>query len=73
LKKKEDCRGWHQLQTPESKRLLNTATQGLKQLLNNNKNDCIQTFLQGLTDRIYWNSVKGDLENKTGQETVSTT
>jgi predicted deacetylase len=24
-------------------------TQELKQLLNNNKNDCIQTFLQGLT------------------------
>jgi hypothetical protein len=23
-------RGWHQLQTPESKRLLNTATQELK-------------------------------------------
>jgi hypothetical protein len=29
--------------------LLNTATQELKQLLNNNKHDCIQTFLQGLT------------------------
>jgi hypothetical protein len=42
-------RDWHRLQTPESKRLLNTATQELKQLLNNNKNDCIQTFLQGLT------------------------
>jgi hypothetical protein len=37
-------RGWHLLRTPESKRLLNTATQELKQLLNNNKNDCIQTF-----------------------------
>jgi hypothetical protein len=28
--------------------LLNTATQELKEL-NKNKNDCIQTFLQGLT------------------------
>jgi hypothetical protein len=34
-------RGWHRLRTPESKRLLNTATQKLNQLLNNNKNDCI--------------------------------
>jgi hypothetical protein len=42
-------RGWRLLRTPESKRLLNTATQELKQLLNNNKNDCIQTFLQGHT------------------------
>jgi hypothetical protein len=42
-------RDWHRLRTPESKRLLNTATQELKQLLNRNKNDCIQTFLQGLT------------------------
>jgi hypothetical protein len=42
-------RGWHRLRTPASKRLLNIATQELKQLLNNNKNDCIQTFLQGLT------------------------
>jgi hypothetical protein len=46
--KRRLCRGWHRIQTPESKRLLNTATQKLKQLLNNNKNDCIQTFLQGL-------------------------
>jgi hypothetical protein len=42
-------RGWHRLRTPESKRLFNTATQEFKQLLNKNKNDCIQTFLQGLT------------------------
>jgi hypothetical protein len=27
----------------------NTATKELKELLNNNKNDCIQTFQQGLT------------------------
>jgi hypothetical protein len=56
-------RGWHQLQTPESKRLLNTATQELKQLLNNNKNGCIQTFLQGLTptestDYSLWKATK---------------
>jgi hypothetical protein len=30
-------RGWHQLRTPESKRLLNTATQELKQLSITNK------------------------------------
>jgi hypothetical protein len=34
---------------PESERLLNTTTQELKQLLNKNKNYCIQTFLHGLT------------------------
>jgi hypothetical protein len=56
-------RGWHQLQTLESKRLLNTATKELKQLLNNNKNDCIQTFLQGLTptesiDYSLWKAAK---------------
>jgi hypothetical protein len=43
--------------------LLNTATQKLKQLLNNNKNDCIQTFLQGListkfTDYSPWKATK---------------
>jgi hypothetical protein len=48
LKKRRLRRDWHQLQRPESKRLLNTATRELKQL-NNNKNDCIQTFLQGIT------------------------
>jgi hypothetical protein len=36
-------RDWHRLRTPESKRLLNTATQELEQLLNRNKNDSIQT------------------------------
>jgi hypothetical protein len=44
----------------ESKRLLNTATQDL---LNNNENDCIQTFLQGLTptestDYSLWKATK---------------
>jgi hypothetical protein len=42
-------RGWHRLRTPESKRLLNTAIQEQKQLLNRNNNDCFQTFLQSLT------------------------
>jgi hypothetical protein len=42
-------RDWNRLRKPESKRLFNTATQTLKELLNNNKNNCIQTFLQGLT------------------------
>jgi hypothetical protein len=62
-------RGWHQLQTTESK---NYLTQELKQQ-NNNKNDCIQTFLQGLTpiestDCSLWKVTK----NKTGQETFFT-
>jgi hypothetical protein len=35
--------------TPITNTLLNTATQELKQLLSNNKIDCIQIFLQGLT------------------------
>jgi hypothetical protein len=56
-------RGWHRLRTPESKRLLNTATQELEQLLNNNKTDCIQTFLHGLTstestDYSLWQATK---------------
>jgi hypothetical protein len=56
-------RGWHQLRTPEIKRLLNTATQELKQLLNKNKNDCTQTFLQSHTptesiDYSLWKATK---------------
>jgi hypothetical protein len=40
MKKKERLlRDWHRLRTPKSKRLLNTATQELKELLNNNKNE----------------------------------
>jgi hypothetical protein len=42
-------RDWHRLRTTESKILLNTATQEFKEFLNSNRNDCIQTFLQGLT------------------------
>jgi hypothetical protein len=42
-------RDWYRLWTPTSKGLLNAATQELKELLHDNKNDCIQTFLQGLT------------------------
>jgi hypothetical protein len=38
-------RDWHRLRTPKSKGF-NTATQ---ELLNKYKNDCIETFLQGLT------------------------
>jgi hypothetical protein len=37
--KRRHRRGCHLLRTPESKRLLNTATQELKQPLNKNKND----------------------------------
>jgi hypothetical protein len=56
-------RGWHRLWTPESKRLLNIATQELKQLPSSNKNDSIQTFLQGLTttestDYFLWKATK---------------
>jgi hypothetical protein len=40
-----------------------TAKQELKQLLNSNKNDCKQIFLQGLTptestDYCLWNAIK---------------
>jgi hypothetical protein len=63
LKQKELHRSWHRLRTPESKGLLNTATQELKQLLCKNRNDCIQTFLQGLTptestDYSLWKVIK---------------
>jgi hypothetical protein len=44
-------------------RLFNTATQELRKHLNNNKNDCIQTFLQGptlteSTDYSLWKATK---------------
>jgi thiamine phosphate synthase YjbQ (UPF0047 family) len=50
------------LRTRESRRLL-TTTQELKELINNNKNGCIQTFLQGLTsteftDYSLWKATK---------------
>jgi hypothetical protein len=53
---------WHRLRKTGSKRLLNTATKKLKEL-NNNKHDCIQTILQGLTptgstDRSLWKVTK---------------
>jgi hypothetical protein len=56
-------RDWHRLRTSESKRLLNTETQEQNQLLNNNKNHCIQTFLQGVTpaqstDYSLWKATK---------------
>jgi hypothetical protein len=70
-KKRRRRRSWHRLWTPESKRVLNTATQELKQLLNNNKNYCTQTFLLGPTPTE--STEEGDQENKTGQETFSTT
>jgi hypothetical protein len=49
LDKRRLHRRWNQLGTPGNKLLLNTATRELKQLLNNNRNDNIQTFLQDLT------------------------
>jgi hypothetical protein len=56
-------RDWHRLRTAESRRLLNTATQELKQHINNNKNYCIRIFLQGLaptesTDYSLWKAPK---------------
>jgi hypothetical protein len=41
-------RDWHRFRTPESKRLLNTATQDLKELIRRIKNDRVQSFLQDL-------------------------
>jgi hypothetical protein len=46
--KRQLCRAWHRFRTPLSKRLLNAATQDLKQLLRRYKNTHIQTLLQGL-------------------------
>jgi hypothetical protein len=39
-------RDWHRFRTPASKRLLNTATQDLKQLIRRIKNDRVQSYLQ---------------------------
>jgi hypothetical protein len=41
----------------EGKRLLNTATQELKQLLSNNRNDCIKTPTES-TDYSLWKATK---------------
>jgi hypothetical protein len=53
-------RGWHRLRTPESKRLLSIAKQKLKEIFNDNKNDCIEIFLQGLTptESTLWKAIK---------------
>jgi hypothetical protein len=56
-------RDWHRFRTPESKRLLNAATQDQKQLLRRIKNDRVQTLLQGLqptasTDCSLWKATK---------------
>jgi hypothetical protein len=65
-------RDWHRLRTPESKRLLNTATQELKQLLSNNINPNIPA--RAYNNRIHWLfPVEGNQEDKTGQETFSIT
>jgi hypothetical protein len=73
--KTRQSRNWHRLQTTESKRLLNTALHELKQLFNNNKNDCIQTFLQALTptkstDCSLWKTNKKIEEIKTLSPTL---
>jgi hypothetical protein len=51
LDKRRLRRNWHQLRTSKNKRLLNAAARELKQLLNNNRNHNIQTFLKGLALR----------------------
>jgi hypothetical protein len=61
--KTKTTRDWHCFRTPESKRLLNAATQDIKQLLRRIKNDRVQTFLQGLqptasTDYSLWKVTK---------------
>jgi hypothetical protein len=64
-------RRWHQLRTSRNKRLLNTATRELKELLNN-RNHNIQSFHQGLTPTDYslWKAIK---KNKTDHEINSPT
>jgi hypothetical protein len=42
-------KNWRRLRTAEGKRIINSATQELKQLLKTYKNYGINTFLQGLT------------------------
>jgi hypothetical protein len=64
---------WHQFWTLESKRLLNTATQELKELLIDNINGCIQTFLQGhapteSTDRLKKHLYPLDLTRNLGKK-----
>jgi hypothetical protein len=56
-------RNWQHFRTPENKRLLNAATQDLKQLIRTVKNDQVQTFLQELTptaatDYSLWKATK---------------
>jgi hypothetical protein len=53
---------WHHYRTPTSKKVLNRATQELKQFLHEHKNSNIQTFLHGLTptasDYFLWKTIK---------------
>jgi hypothetical protein len=57
---------WHRHRTPTSKKLINKATQELKQLLYDHKNYNIQTFLNGLTPTVstgysLWKTTKKNL------------
>jgi hypothetical protein len=67
-------RNWTRLSTQDSKRLLTTATEELKQLSNNNKNDHIQTFLQGLapTESTNYSLWKVTKKIKRGHQIFST-
>jgi hypothetical protein len=49
LHKRKLRRSWHRLRTPQSKRLLNTATRELKQLLAEHRNSNFQSFLLNLS------------------------
>jgi hypothetical protein len=57
-------REWRRLPTAASKRVLNAATQELKELLHDNTNDSNQTFMQGLTPTestgwlFFWKAIK---------------
>ena len=62
-KKRKLRKQWHQLKTPESKRMLNSATRELKELFNSNKNENVKDFLQNLTptettDYSLWKTTK---------------
>jgi hypothetical protein len=49
VRKKNTPLGLATITNTREQKILKTATQELKQLLNNNKIECIEKFLQGLT------------------------
>jgi hypothetical protein len=78
LNKRRLRRNWHRFRTPESKRLLNTATRELKQLLTDTNNASFQTFLQDLspaasTDYCLWKAAKKVKQAKNSSHLLRTT